>query len=402
MIVQQPSPEFIGGIGAALAYWQRQVGTEGVAELDRERHNLYRAVRFGLALPQTQLASAEVALHAFPLILSRGYGQEWLPVLEEALRVCPDDRPWLKFKLLNRLGQLWRLNRQLARSIAAHEKATLLARQLDNPLALAEANYNLGWACYEAHRHEEAEHHSAAVLSLLRDNSEDLAKELQVRALTTLGRVKRSRGAFDSAVDHLQQALAIARERQHDPVVLSEVLSDLGDLFGQLKEYGAALTCYQEAVTLLASTGRLLNRLMIEYSIGVLHYSRQQWVEAEVTFRQIDLIYLQETGNHVLQTMVVTALGNTLLYQGRPAEAAEYLRQTVAWWRQTDDELELANAIGSLGEAVAGQGERQEATALFAEALALLAKFPDNARAKRLRTLFRTEQEKLAERDAAG
>jgi tetratricopeptide (TPR) repeat protein len=394
--LRQPPPEFVDQIAAALSYWQQAAGsgTHGVAELDRERHNLFRAVHFGLALPQTQVASAEVALHLFPLVESRGYWPEWIPILEKALAVCPADRAWLRFKLLNRLGQLWRLTKQLSRAIAAHEEALLLCRQLDDPLTLAEAHYNLGWAHREAHHYDAAERHALAVLELLPGAGSEFARQLKCRALTTLGRTCRSRGDLAGGLDYLRQAVGLARHCQ-DAVILADTLHDLGNALVATKQYDEALACYAEAVPILAASGRTLEHLLLQYETGVLHFAQDQWAQAEVAFRQIDLAYLRQTGNLSYQTIVLTALGNAILYQGRYAEAATYLRQAVALWRQMDDELELANAVGSLGEVLAAMGERQEALALFDEALALLAHFPENARAQRLGALFSGEKAKL-------
>jgi tetratricopeptide (TPR) repeat protein len=136
--------------------------------------------------------------------------------------------------------------------------------------------------------------------------------------------------------------------------------------------------------------------MMIHHSVGALHFSRKAYFLAEAAFRAIDFPFLRETGNVHMQAMVLVSLGNSLLYQEQYREAAATLRDSVSLWRQLQDDLELANAIGSVGEALAALGNHAEAAAAFDEALALLAQFPTDARAGRLRTLFTAELEKVA------
>jgi tetratricopeptide (TPR) repeat protein len=397
-MVHEPAPEFVGRIGSALAYWRRQAAESAhrrVAELNQERHNLYRVVQFGLALPQTQLASAEVALHAFPLIESQGYWHEWLPVLEQALRVCPEEQMWLRFKLMSRLGQLWRLRMQLSKAIAAHEEALLMAGQMESPITLAEAHFNLAWAYGDAHQEDAAERHAHRALDLLGDSSDEFALELRSWALSALGRANRSRADYATAATFFQQSAAVARRCQN-PAPLGEALHDLALTYSLSQRYDLARVAYEEALDIAVATGRLLEQVRIQYEIGVLHFAQRQWARAEAALRQIDMGYLHETGNLAQQTIVLTALGNALLYQGRHADAALYLRQAVALWRLMDDDLELANAVGSLGEVLAPLGQSEEAALLFTEALTILARYPANPKAGRLRDLFSAEQTKLA------
>ena len=87
--MQQPSPpqppaQFVHSLNAALAFWRRRVDGEAPARLERDRHNLYRAVQLGLTLPHTQPSAMVLAANAFPFVYARGYWREWLPVVEQA------------------------------------------------------------------------------------------------------------------------------------------------------------------------------------------------------------------------------------------------------------------------------------------------------------------------------
>ena len=61
----QPIPAFVQSVSAGLVYWQsrtRKLDDAQIGRLEGERQNLYRAVQFGLALPETWQETAEVAL----------------------------------------------------------------------------------------------------------------------------------------------------------------------------------------------------------------------------------------------------------------------------------------------------------------------------------------------------
>ena len=88
-------------------------------------------------------------------------------------------------------------------------------------------------------------------------------------------------------------------------------------------------------------------------------------------------------------------LGNTLLKQERLAEAEAYLQEGTRLWLQSDDELMRANTLGTIAELYVRQGMTAEAVVLFDEALALLARYPDDASAKRLSADFTKQLREL-------
>jgi len=107
-----PTAQFVQSVAGNLAYWQTR--TEAATErhfgdLDFDRQNLYRAVQFGLALPQTRQLTVKLILRLFDFVEHRSYWREWLPVLEKARVSCAED-PALECRLLNQLGYFRRLN----------------------------------------------------------------------------------------------------------------------------------------------------------------------------------------------------------------------------------------------------------------------------------------------------
>ena len=392
---QSPSPAFDRNIRAALAYWQDKLAGETVAAIDRDRHNLHRAVEFGLAVPVTERAAAEVAAAAFPFVFASGYWREWLPLMERAATIHSRLLPKAAFRVLTRLGQLRRLNRKLEEALAAHRQALALARELEEPLLLAEAHYHLGRALRDAYLYEQAEQHLQAAWQIVEQLEGPEVEKVAAVVYNALGRVAHDCGRLEEAARHLERAIAL--ERKHGSLTtLTDALHDLGNVHRARAAFEAALACFDEALSLLAGTGHRLNQAQIQVGIGVLYFTQQDYARAEAAFREIDFSYLRETGQLHLQAIILNSLGNALLYQSRHDEAAKLLEEAAALWRSLDDDLELANTIGSRGEALAGLGRAEEAEALFAEALALLAPFPHSAKAARLRAFFTAEREKVA------
>ena len=401
---KQPPAEFIQGLNAALAYWQERIGREPPVTLERERHNLYRAVHLGLALSGTQPLAAEVATDAFPFIYARGYWREWLPVMERAAHTPGGSfhgaiwQSVSRFWLLTRLGQLRRLNGRLSDAVRCHQEALGVAHETTQSLLIVEGQYQLGRALRDARQYVEAEEQLLAAEGLIAQvaggGSDEHAAALAANVQNALGRVMHDLGRLDEAQKHLSRAVAM-RRKQGQPVPLADVLQDLGNALRADGSYDQALKCYEEGLGLLGGTDYPLNCALIQLGVGAVHFARRNYELAETVFRQIDVPFLREMGNLHVQAMTLSGLGNSLLYQNRHKEAAQALQESVELWRQLEDKLELANAVGSLGEALAGLGENTEAREMFAEALDLLAQYPASAKARRLHAFFTAERAKL-------
>jgi tetratricopeptide (TPR) repeat protein len=160
---------------------------------------------------------------------------------------------------------------------------------------------------------------------------------------------------------------------------------------GRLDE---AIGYYEEAGRILSPTASELDKVVLAVNLGGAYFEQENWSLAETTFRQANSAYLRQSGNLHYQALVTVCLGNALLKQARLVEAEAILRQSVQLWRQADDGLNLANAVGSLAEALAAQGS-PEAEAYFDEALVLLESYPEEPWAESSRRFFRDERAKL-------
>lgn len=390
-----PSADFADSIIAGLEYWQsrtRDMDDQVIVQIDGQRQNLFRAVRFGLALESAWPVVAQVALQTVPLINRRLYRAEWIPVLEGALTRCPDNDQSLKVDLLIQLGRMQRLERNFADASRTLERAHALVQDRGDPSALARAYYNLGRLCLDRRQYEESEQYSTDALDILEDLRDD-DQTLLAWTLDTLGRINRARGDYVEAAKYLARRLDIERAIG-DPTGIARALSDMGNnqsASGQLDE---AIDSYLEAEQLLASTANEFDKTLIWMNLGATYFAKEEWALAEQALRQAYSPYLRQSGDLLRQATATVSLGNVLLKQERLVEAEAYLRLSIDLWGQVDDELNLANAVGSLGEVLALKGETAEAIWLFDEALAILSKYPNHAWAIGSLKIFEAERAK--------
>jgi len=390
-----PSTEFRESIIAGLEYWQartQDMDDQVIAQIDGQRQNLFRVVRFGLALDGAWALVASVALQTVPLVNRRLYREEWIPVLEAALARCPDDDLSLKFDLLIQLGRMQRLERRFADASRTLERANALARDWGDAAALARAYYNLGRLCLDRRQYEESERYSTDALDILED-LEDADQTLLAWTLDSLGRINRARGDYVEAAKYLTRRLDVERA-VGDPTGIARALSELGNnqrISGQLDE---AINSFREAGHLLAPTANELDKTLIQLNLGGTYFDKEEWLLAEQALRQAYSPYLRQSGDLLHRATATANLGNVLLKQERLVEAEAYLRLSIDLWRQVDDELNLANAVGSLGEVLALKGETNEAIQLFDEALAVLSKYPNHAWAMGSLKIFEAERAK--------
>ncbi len=397
-------PQFVEHIVRTIDYWRertQEMDEHAIREADRNRQNLHRAVEYGLKLAKTWPATAGVVLQAFPLAERRGYWLEWIAVIEKALAHCPrpEQERWPRFKLLNRLGQLHRLSNKLPQAIASHEAARAIAEELDDEAARAEVDYNLGEVYARSRDYEKAESH--ALDALTRFERLPGTERWLASVLNTLGVTAQQRGDLHAAGQNLYRAVAVARELD-DPLYLSRFLNNLATALQAAGKFDEAAACLHEAAGHLAPTTYELDKIGIQINLGYLYYQQERWAEAEQAFQQADSEYLRHSGDTNTQATLANNLGNVALKRGKMTAAAAHLNKAITLWRQLDEQLYLANSLGTLAEVWATQSDTapnreriQEAIHIFDEAIPLLECYPENPWACKLLAKFRTQREAL-------
>lgn len=391
---------FITIIERSLDHWQQLTSDledeTAAPRLDQERHNLYQAVEMGLALQQTWPEAAAVALQAFPLAERRGYWQEWRTVLQRALAHADPDETHLQCQLLNKLGQLYRLSRQLPEAVAAHEQALELAEKLGSSRLRVETHYNLAEAHLRNRAYDEAEAHGDMALRLL-DELEGADRTYWTAVtLNTLGELARLQGRPDLAEARLARAVEM-RRRLQQPLPLARTLNDFALALIANGKIEAALARLQEAEELVRPTDFQHDKAMIALNVALAHFQCERWQAAETALRRIDADYLRQSGHVYYQAVTAQSFGIVLARQARYSEAKPHLTEAISLWREAHDDVEQANSLLTLGEVLAAEGRPSEAIPRYREAIDLLAQHPDDGRARRQLAQARQELAELLE-----
>lgn len=379
---------FIRNIAANVRYWLRRtedLQRRDVSELDADRQNIYRAVQFGLASSQAWPDTAQLILQSWPFVERRGYWRDWIPFLSQAAARCSQAELPLKCRLLNRLGQSQRLDRQWSAAMASHEEAEAIARDLGDEHLTARARYHLCSVYFHKGLYAEATRYGLEALATFRHVAPD--SKYVAATLIELGNVARRQGEFALAERRYVAAIDCYR-RLDNAGNLATTLLNLAETLQAVGRFEEALAHYQEGIHLLATAGDELKQAWAQTNLGALYYQKGDYAMAEQTFRGIDLGYLRRIGDVFYQAIATNGLGNVLLAQGRPRTAESYLRRSHSLWLQLDDEVNLANTIGTLAEALVAQGNHGEALPLYEEACRLLTGHSNNVWGRNLLEKF--------------
>ncbi len=371
------SREFSDTLLASLNYWReytREIGAQDIGAIDLERQNLFRAVEFGLTSPHTWAITTEIAQQTIPLINRRLYRREWIPVIERLLDRSPDHHQQERLGLLIQLGRLRRLELQRDLAMEALHTAEGMAKTLGDRLSLASALYNIGRVHLDARRYQEAEKYSLLALEIL-DEVDGADQGLLAWVLNTLGKVRQVDGDYDRAQEYYTRSLDIWRQLE-DETGMVRTLMDMATNLRYSGYLDKAITHYRQAERLLASTENELDKILVGINLGATYFDKGEWKLAEETFRKAYSPYLRKSGELRMQTILIMNLGNVLLQVGRLTEAEAYLRTSIDMWRKLDDELNLANSLGTLGEILIARGDLEAAIPLFENALIVLKKYP--------------------------
>jgi len=383
-----PSAQFIASLQANLAYWSDHSGlTDPTAwpALDRERGNLFRAVIFGLRQNKTWSKAAHLTLSCYTYVFERGYWSEWSAVLEQALDACAEDDLAVKARLLNQLGNLYRKQRRLEDAQTAHEKAQALGSALGDTMLIAQAQLGLGRVYRRRLQYDLADNYASRALAKFEALGISLKNAAHARNL--LGVTALGRGDYEAAATHLSQACDLFCQAP-EPVEYGRTAVNLSEALGRLGRVDDALELLKEAASIFTQYNHQGERARLYVSLGFLHYSQNDLVEAEAAFRKAYSPAMRRGGPIYLRAVTEMNLGNVLLQQGCIEEARDYFLSAVNGFRLAGAQTMLANSLDGLAETTLAAGDPQEAIALYREALAIVQAVPEDAFARRMEARF--------------
>lgn len=370
-------PPFMAQVQANLVYWQAHVEA---AWPDEERPNLIRAIQFGLQYPPTRLQAVAVTRQSFLFVERQGGWREWIALLEQVVAGWQQEPVVLKGVLLNQLGHLYRLNRQLTAALEVHRQSEAIAREAKDRVALAHAWFQLCADYYEMRQYDRALTMGGQALQAFQQGDDSAAQIAATR--NQLGLAARASGDLETAKEHLAAA-AQRWESLAEPTEWARSLQNLAIVLAETGQTKAAQAHYEQARQLLAQTNPTVDMARLLLSLGALYYNEQAWAAARAAFEEAQR-YLGDRPSYIyLQALVANNLGSVLREQQHLVEAASQFQEAVKLWRQADEAVSLANALGGQGQTLAALEQYREAQACYEEALSLLAQAPGDARAQR-------------------
>ncbi len=375
-----PTSAFVQGVERNLRYWQAQCVpfSEEVLELfSQEQPNLQQALQVGLAFPATQVEALQLTLALFECVEARGGWREWLPLLERAL-TAEECVGLMRISLLNQLGFAHTLSGACERAEPYHQEAETLSHAQASPLGLANAWFGLAQVAFAKHQYPSAERYCQQAL----EKFEQGAEQKKVSIVHNLcGRIALEKGAYIEAEIQFQSVVTLRRQLGPVPFLV-QALNNLALALQAQKKFSEALAIYQEALALLPVGQSPLIKVGVQNSLGALYFALEAYAEAEQTFQTIDAHYLHRVGADLWLASRANNLGNVYLKLGQWMLAETYLAKAVTYWRQLEHEINLANTLGDLVDAMIAQQRLLEAREFYEEAVQLLEKYPQNAWAR--------------------
>ncbi len=369
------TPESVRFIARALDYWWDVV--QALGDLPNqtflaEQNNILRAVRLGLGAEETRQQALQLALTAFPLVANSGHWADWLPLYEAVYgRFCPIDREQYG-RFLGRLGQMYRLNNRVNEALLVHQTAgAIIAALPPDGLIACEIAFQLAEDYRRLAQYDQAKQHALAAWHSA--NASQQSSAWCAAAANSLGLIHEALHQLEEAANWFNTAIQLWQTCNR-PVELGRVLSNLGNVLRQQQKPANALVAFHRALNQLEKTALWLEKLIVQYNTAVLHFSQEQYSQAERLLQELHLeIGRQPDAHPSLYAHACHSLGNTILKQSRLADAEPYLRQSLPLWQALGDDLNRGNSLATLAELLNAQHQTEEACALYQEALALLA-----------------------------
>jgi tetratricopeptide (TPR) repeat protein len=361
----QPNPAFVTNIANNLAYWQAMLAELPEAQvgiLDGEKNNLVQAIRFGLRVPETRLVATQVAVDAFHFVDRVGYQREWIRVLQAIYDRQFATDPVLAVAVLNRLGQLYRVTRQLDQALLYHEEARLEAKQHRNELDYGIACWQLGADYLQLGQLEQAEPLLIEACSIL--EKVDESQFWLPAAMNELGTAYEYRGNYVQA-EHIWRESYLIYNAIEKVIDATRVAQNLFSLLAQMERYEECNSLIEIVGEKLSDERLLVERAKFLVRVGAVYAKQNEWPESERVFRQTNVDDLIQAGLLDWAAANVVNLGYVLGQQEKLEEATRFLEDGLRIAREGADDVRIVSAAINLADVLVARGDFNRAIAYY-------------------------------------
>ena len=194
-------------------------------------------------------------------------------------------------------------------------------------------------------------------------------RSIESTALGNLGNSYSTLGQTGRAVEHYQQTLAIARETG-DRGIEGGALGSLGNDYADLGQTGRAIEHYQQALAIAIETGHRSSEGLWLGGLGGCYADLGQTERAIEHYQQALAIAI-ETGHRSSEGLWLGGLGGCYADLGQTERAIEHYQQALAIAIETGDRGIEGTALGNLGAHYATLERTGRAVEYYEQALAI-------------------------------
>ncbi|MEM9486725.1 MAG: tetratricopeptide repeat protein, partial [Cyanobacteria bacterium P01_F01_bin.116] len=260
-----------------------------------------------------------------------------------------------------------------------------LARELDDKLAIATAQYYLARIDFHGDRHDVALSGYLDVLetlSTIGSANDGIFEVKNIEADTNFHIAEIYASILDdsgAALPFLESALAYYQDHESGSIILGDTLNGLGYIHKDLGNFGDSLFAYNAAAEVYRQRMNLDRQAIVLNNIGNLHVYLGEYVEAQLSLeRALDILEkLPDDENY--RVAVLNNLGWLYEQQYRYDEALSLYQTARAEQSGLDPSISFSRLLSNIAYVHAQKNELDTALTYYREALALTNKSPQLA-----------------------
>jgi len=376
-----------------LAETDRVTSEELQSELETFAQMFEASFQTGTSLDQ----SAELLLKLFSLSHKTHQTDKWLKMAPQVLTHATTGTldPNLRVKLLNRMGQTYRIQGQLENAYKTHQQALDLCQKgiATEDFCFANCFHHLAEYHREAYQYKKALEYSQATIE--RPSFATYPATFQATAYNLCGRIHQQLEQYPQAIMAFKSAIEIWSDL-NETVELARSKSNLGNLYLETKNFDLAHKYLKSVVELNENNpieqGGVFNKL------GVFH-AMQGNLDVAIEHLQKGKAALNRSQTKtILAGRISHNLGYAHLKKGDWGAADSELRTAVFIWKKLNNQFELARSLSATGELYHAWGKHSLAIEQFDKVLEILQNFPAEKEFREETLREKAEAEKEAAR----
>jgi CHAT domain-containing protein/Tfp pilus assembly protein PilF len=187
--------------------------------------------------------------------------------------------------------------------------------------------------------------------------------------LSNIGTVYEDLRQYEQALSFYQQSLIIRQElgdRQGEGLTLNNI----GSVYGNLGQYEQALSYFQQSLTVRQDIGDRWGAGQTLNNIGVMYRILGQYEQA-LSFYQQSLTIRQELGDRQGESLTLNNLGSVYGNLGQYEQALSFYQQSLTIRQELGDRWGEGQTLNNLGEVYRALGQYEQAISFYGQSLTI-------------------------------